>query len=296
MAGLDLNAPAEYAWDEINTTGGLRSMQSVEPLSVSSVVPSVYDASSTQRWNGMVPSDARAMARRCGVAPSVGVALGAARWSGEASFVEDAPGAARWNDVVSPVNDALAMARRSAEAPYVGIAPAAERWSGEASFVDDAPGAATSCSVRTSVGDALGEAVLVEVEEEEDGGLDVDLDEPAMEEEDGLDVDLDEPALDEGDGFNVDLVEPALGQGDGLNLNEPPLEHGTTRTSQFFIVCVMLHACMVLFRVIVFQSLLFVNFSNHSSLVFLWTGFDLNLPLDEFGAVDFDYFQNSNGK
>jgi hypothetical protein len=281
MTGLDLNAPVEYAWLDINfpveqedgecgendgdAMRGLRSMRSVEPLSVrttetprrrpeeasvytdtaaarmSSVVPSVYDASNTKRWNGMVPSDTRAMARRCDVAPSVGVALGAARWSGEASFVEDAPGAARWNDVVSSVNDARAMARRSAEASSVGIAPAAERWSSEASFVDDAPGAATSCSVRTSVGNALGEVVLVEVEEEEDGGLDVDLDEPAMEEEDGLDVDLDEPALDEGDGFNVDLVEPALGQGDGLNLNEPPLEHGTTLTSQFllFVSCCM---------------------------------------------------------
>jgi hypothetical protein len=29
---------------------------------------------------------------------------------------------------------------------------------------------------------------------------------------------------------------------------------------------------------------------------FFWTGFDLNLPLDEFGAVDFGYFQNNNGK
>jgi hypothetical protein len=27
-----------------------------------------------------------------------------------------------------------------------------------------------------------------------------------------------------------------------------------------------------------------------------WTGFDLNLPLDEFGAVDFNYIQNMHGK
>jgi len=27
-----------------------------------------------------------------------------------------------------------------------------------------------------------------------------------------------------------------------------------------------------------------------------WTGFDLNLPLDEFGVVDFDYLQNLPGK
>jgi hypothetical protein len=26
-----------------------------------------------------------------------------------------------------------------------------------------------------------------------------------------------------------------------------------------------------------------------------WTGFDLNLPLDDFGAVDFDYLQNVAG-
>jgi hypothetical protein len=29
---------------------------------------------------------------------------------------------------------------------------------------------------------------------------------------------------------------------------------------------------------------------------FLWIGFDLNLPLDEFGAVDFDFVENINGK
>ena len=28
---------------------------------------------------------------------------------------------------------------------------------------------------------------------------------------------------------------------------------------------------------------------------FLWTGFDLNLPLDEFGAVNFDAVQNMPG-
>jgi hypothetical protein len=30
---------------------------------------------------------------------------------------------------------------------------------------------------------------------------------------------------------------------------------------------------------------------QHVSL-FLWTELDLNLPLDEFGAVDFDFLQN----
>jgi hypothetical protein len=35
----------------------------------------------------------------------------------------------------------------------------------------------------------------------------------------------------------------------------------------------------------------------HSKCVlFFWTGIDLNLPLDEFGAVDFDYVQDLAGK
>jgi hypothetical protein len=33
-----------------------------------------------------------------------------------------------------------------------------------------------------------------------------------------------------------------------------------------------------------------------SFLFLLWTGFDLNLPLDEFGAVDFNFVQNLAGK
>jgi hypothetical protein len=36
--------------------------------------------------------------------------------------------------------------------------------------------------------------------------------------------------------------------------------------------------------------------SNFFSLfLFFWTGFDLNLPVDEYGAVDFDYLQNHAG-
>jgi len=31
-------------------------------------------------------------------------------------------------------------------------------------------------------------------------------------------------------------------------------------------------------------------------LFYFWTGIDLNLPLDEFGAVDFDYLHNPHGK
>jgi len=31
-------------------------------------------------------------------------------------------------------------------------------------------------------------------------------------------------------------------------------------------------------------------------VIFFWTEFDLNMPIDEFGAVDFDYLQNLAGK
>ena len=31
-------------------------------------------------------------------------------------------------------------------------------------------------------------------------------------------------------------------------------------------------------------------------MLYFLIGFDLNLPLDEFGAVDFDYVQNLAGK
>jgi len=46
---------------------------------------------------------------------------------------------------------------------------------------------------------------------------------------------------------------------------EPPLEHGNV------------------------MSILSIFF-------YFWTGIDLNLPLDEFGAVDFDYLHNPAGK
>ena len=46
---------------------------------------------------------------------------------------------------------------------------------------------------------------------------------------------------------------------------EPPLEHGNV------------------------MSILSIFF-------YFWTGIDLNLPLDEFGAIDFDYLHNPHGK
>jgi len=43
--------------------------------------------------------------------------------------------------------------------------------------------------------------------------------------------------------------------------------------------------------------ILLVSLNVHLSLIFsfFWTGFDLNLPLDEYGAVDFDFVQNLHG-
>ena len=44
--------------------------------------------------------------------------------------------------------------------------------------------------------------------------------------------------------------------------------------------------------------ILLVSLNLHLSLfffLFFWTGFDLNLPLDEYGAVDFDFLQNLHG-
>jgi hypothetical protein len=50
-----------------------------------------------------------------------------------------------------------------------------------------------------------------------------------------------------------------------------------------------------LFFFFIFKATTCANVS-HCLSSFFWTGFDLNLPLDEFGAVDFDYLQNLPGK
>jgi len=44
-----------------------------------------------------------------------------------------------------------------------------------------------------------------------------------------------------------------------------------------------------------FNSHLSIFFVNSHIPFFLWTDFDLNLPLDEFGAIDFDFVQNMTG-
>ena len=45
-----------------------------------------------------------------------------------------------------------------------------------------------------------------------------------------------------------------------------------------------------------FNSHLFIFFCVNSHIpCFLWTEFDLNLPLDEFGGVDFEFVQNMTG-
>ena len=65
-----------------------------------------------------------------------------------------------------------------------------------------------------------------------------------------------------------------------FDLNDPPLEHdnGITCSSLVhFLPCY-----------------LFLSIVSHIKRTIV-TGFDLNLPLDEFGAVDFNYLQNLDG-
>ena len=64
-----------------------------------------------------------------------------------------------------------------------------------------------------------------------------------------------------------------------FDLNEPILESGNDNGNHL--------SCL---------SLLFPSSAIFSDFLFhFWTGFDLNLPLDEYGAVDFDYIQNLAG-
>jgi hypothetical protein len=77
-----------------------------------------------------------------------------------------------------------------------------------------------------------------------------------------------------------------LEEDDGdVDLNEPILEDDTTNGN----VLLGLFGFFVLYskqeRVVTF--LIF--------FLLFWTGFDLNLPLDDFGAIDFDYLQNLAG-
>ena len=85
---------------------------------------------------------------------------------------------------------------------------------------------------------------------------------------------------DDGDaGFALD--NPKDDDGDvAFDLNDPPLEHDNGITCSSLV-----HFATVL-------SLPLNRFSYQRTIV---TGFDLNLPLDEFGAVDFDYLQNLAG-
>jgi hypothetical protein len=78
-----------------------------------------------------------------------------------------------------------------------------------------------------------------------------------------------------------------------FDLNNPILEdHNNNGKQQCQITTTMYSVCLFFFlyskqqRVVMF--LIF--------FLLFWTGFDLNLPLDEFGAVDFYYLQNLPGK
>lgn len=73
-----------------------------------------------------------------------------------------------------------------------------------------------------------------------------------------------------------------------FDLNEPVLEeHNNNGT-----VSVLLG---LLFPFMIFTAAACLSISFLSLFFSFSTGFDLNLPLDEFGAVDFDYVQNLTG-
>jgi len=65
-----------------------------------------------------------------------------------------------------------------------------------------------------------------------------------------------------------------------FDLNEPVYDDGDGNGMHFFLSC----ACTLL-------SFSLNRFLYHCFL----TGFDLNLPLDEYGAVDFDFVENLTG-
>ena len=69
------------------------------------------------------------------------------------------------------------------------------------------------------------------------------------------------------------------------DINEPTLEDHATHGN------VLLLCLFVCFDI----KATTCSFVSHFSF-FLWTGFDLNMPLDEFGAVDLDFLQNLPGK
>jgi hypothetical protein len=109
--------------------------------------------------------------------------------------------------------------------------------------------------------------------------LDVNKHEDADADDDGVatlavDNHEDTNADDDGDGdasLDVNDQEDADG---GFDLND--LEHGKHANLVFFSTCTF--------------------FSIDLSCSYLDYRFDLDLPLDEFGAVDFDYVQNLAGK
>jgi hypothetical protein len=69
-----------------------------------------------------------------------------------------------------------------------------------------------------------------------------------------------------------------------FDLNEePPLEHDNG-----------IAICSFLVHLFAIRCYLFLSIVSHIRRTIV-TGFDLNLPLDEFGAVDFDYLQNHAG-
>ena len=104
--------------------------------------------------------------------------------------------------------------------------------------------------------------VLASEDDEADTGFDLNVPAPQDDDDDNV-FDVDEPQDDDdNDVFDVD---------------EPEVHHGGN-ASLSALVCFLAYAD-------------FAQFLNHC----FFTVLDLNLPLDEFGAVNFDYLQNLAG-
>ena len=83
----------------------------------------------------------------------------------------------------------------------------------------------------------------------------------------------------------IDLNDSPLEHGDGnagFDLNEPPLEHGNDNAS---LISFLLRR--ILFELFIIVSFLYVIASH--IIVSFWIGFELNLPLDEYGAINLDF-------
>ena len=72
----------------------------------------------------------------------------------------------------------------------------------------------------------------------------------------------------------------------GIDLNVRPLEHGNGDAGFDLNDMATILRLLLVFLYLVISRI----------IVFLSIGFDLNLPLDEYGAINFDFEENLAGK